>query len=38
MDLTPLVENASLPIAGYVLGFVDRFREEVAGKLRAFGG
>jgi LmbE family N-acetylglucosaminyl deacetylase len=35
MDLTPLVENPSLPVAGYVLGFVDRFREDVAGKLRA---
>jgi hypothetical protein len=37
MDLTPLVENPNLPISGYVLGFVDRFREDVAGKLRTFG-
>jgi len=38
MDLTPLVENPSLPIADYVLGFVDRFREEVAAKFQTFGG
>jgi LmbE family N-acetylglucosaminyl deacetylase len=38
MDLTPLVENPAREIGDYVLGFVDRFREEVAGKLQAFGG
>ena len=30
MDLTPLVENTELDIAEYVLGYIDRFREDVA--------
>ena len=33
MDLTPLVENPEMPIADYVLGFVDRFRADVARRL-----
>jgi LmbE family N-acetylglucosaminyl deacetylase len=33
MDLTPLVEDASLPVADYVLSFVDRFRADVAKRL-----
>jgi LmbE family N-acetylglucosaminyl deacetylase len=33
MDLTPLVDDPSLSIAGYVLGFVDRFRGDVARRL-----
>jgi LmbE family N-acetylglucosaminyl deacetylase len=33
MDLTPLVEDPSLPVAEYVLGFVDRFRADVAKRL-----
>jgi LmbE family N-acetylglucosaminyl deacetylase len=33
MDLTPLVEDPSLPVAGYVLDFVDRFRADVARRL-----
>jgi len=33
MDLTPLVENPGLSIADYVLGFVDRFRADVARRL-----
>src|SRR5437660_1345644 len=33
MDLTPLVEDPALPIAAYVLGFVDRFRADVASRL-----
>ena len=33
MDLTPLVEDPSLPVAEYVLGFVDRFRADVARRL-----
>jgi len=33
MDLTPLIAQPDLPIAEYVLGFVDRFREDVAKKL-----
>jgi LmbE family N-acetylglucosaminyl deacetylase len=36
MDLTPLVEDESLDIAKYVLGFVDRFRADVEKRLRAF--
>jgi len=34
MDLTPLVEDPALSIADYVLGCVDRFREDVARRLR----
>jgi LmbE family N-acetylglucosaminyl deacetylase len=34
MDLTPLVENPSLPAADYVLGFVDKFRADVEKRLR----
>ncbi len=33
MDLTPLVDDPNLPIAGYVLSFVDRFRADVAKRL-----
>ena len=33
MDLTPLVDNPETPIAEYVLGFVDRFRADVARRL-----
>jgi hypothetical protein len=38
MDLTPLVEDPSLDIAGYVLSFVDRFRSDVEKRLKAFVG
>jgi LmbE family N-acetylglucosaminyl deacetylase len=34
MDLTPLVRDASLDIAVYVDGFVERFRAQVRAKLR----
>ena len=34
MDLTPLVENSNLPVADYVLGFVDKFRADVEKRLR----
>jgi LmbE family N-acetylglucosaminyl deacetylase len=34
MDLTPLVEDAETPVADYVLGFVDRFRADVARRLK----
>ena len=34
MDLTPLVTDPGLSIADYVLGFVDRFRADVARRLR----
>jgi hypothetical protein len=33
MDLTPLVDDPTLPIAAYVLAFVDRFRADVARRL-----
>jgi LmbE family N-acetylglucosaminyl deacetylase len=33
MDLTPLIDDPSRDIAGYVLGLVDRFRADVARRL-----
>jgi LmbE family N-acetylglucosaminyl deacetylase len=33
MDLTPLVDDPTLSIADYVLGFVDRFRADVERRL-----
>ena len=33
MDLTPLVDDASLDVGAYVLGLVDRFRADVARRL-----
>jgi len=33
MDLTPLIEDPGMPIAGYVLSLIDRFREDVARRL-----
>ncbi len=35
MDLTPLVKNDTLDIVDYVTGAIDRFRNDVAGKLKA---
>jgi LmbE family N-acetylglucosaminyl deacetylase len=37
MDLTPLVEDPSLPVADYVLDFVDRFRADVEQRLQTLG-
>jgi LmbE family N-acetylglucosaminyl deacetylase len=37
MDLTPLVEDASLPVTDYVLAFVDRFRADVEKRLQTLG-
>jgi len=37
MDLTPLVEDPSLSIADYVLGFIDNFRKDVESRLTALG-
>jgi LmbE family N-acetylglucosaminyl deacetylase len=34
MDLTPLVEDPSPPVADYVLAFIDRFRADVATRLK----
>ena len=36
MDLTPLVRDPALSVSEYVLGFVDRFRQEVAQALERF--
>src|SRR4051812_38354118 len=33
MDLTPLVDNPNLPVAEYVLGFIDRFRSDVEKRI-----
>ena len=33
MDLTPLVQDDTLDVLEYVLGFIDRFRADVAAKL-----
>jgi len=38
MDLTPLVEDPSLDIATYVLGFVDRLRADVEQRVKAWAG
>jgi LmbE family N-acetylglucosaminyl deacetylase len=37
MDLTPLVEDPSLSIAEYVLGFIENFRKDVERRLTALG-
>ena len=34
MDLTPLAHDDSLDVVDHVTGFIDRFRADVAGKLR----
>lgn len=38
MDLTPLIDHPELPVAEYVLGFIDRFRADVETRLRSAGG
>jgi LmbE family N-acetylglucosaminyl deacetylase len=38
MDLTPLVEDPSIDIGGYVLAFVDRFRTDVEKRVKAWAG
>lgn len=35
MDLTPLVDDPQLAVEEYVLGFIDKFRADVAKRLRA---
>jgi len=37
MDLTPLVEDPSLPVADYVLTLIDRFRADVETRLNTLG-
>ena len=34
MDLTPLVTDPTRDIVGYVTGFIEKFREDVSGKLK----
>ena len=36
MDLTPLVDDPELPVADYVLGFIDRFRADVECRMKKF--
>ena len=36
MDLTPVVENDKLDVAEYVLGYIDKFRDDVKGRLDRF--
>jgi LmbE family N-acetylglucosaminyl deacetylase len=38
MDLTPLVDDPELSVAGFVLGHVDRFRADVAKRIAAAQG
>ena len=36
MDLTPLVQDSSLDVADFVLSHVDKFRQDVADKIKKF--
>ena len=38
MDLTPLVLDDALDPLAYTLGYIERLREDVAGRLKRFGG
>ncbi len=33
MDLTPLIDNPKMPVADYVVGFIDRFRADVEKRI-----
>ena len=37
MDLTPLVDDPNLPVADYILGFVDRLRADVEKRMKSAG-
>lgn len=37
MDLTPLIDDPKLPVAGYVLGFVDQLRADIEKRLAKLG-
>ena len=37
LDLTPLLENEKLNPGEYVLGFLDRFRQDVSTRLAKLG-
>ena len=34
MDLTPLIEDDSLDISEYILGYIDRFKQDVCSKIK----
>jgi hypothetical protein len=36
MDLTPLVRDDSRDVLDFVLGHIDKFRRDVADKIRAY--
>ena len=36
MDLTPVVDNDKLDVMDYVVGYIDKFREDVKGRLEKF--
>jgi LmbE family N-acetylglucosaminyl deacetylase len=38
MDLTPLVGDPGLDVEEYVLGFIERFRKDVRGRIQSFNG
>jgi LmbE family N-acetylglucosaminyl deacetylase len=38
MDLTPLVDDPELDVEEYVLGFIERFRKDVRGRIQSFRG
>ncbi len=38
MDLTPLAQDDILDVAGYVLGYLDRFRQDVADTIARYSG
>jgi len=33
MDLTPLIDDPSLPVAGYTLGLIDQLRKDVEQRI-----
>jgi hypothetical protein len=37
MDLTPLIENPNLPVAGYAAGFVDKLKADIENRLAKLG-
>ncbi len=37
MDLTPLIEDDDLDLIDYVMGYVERFAQDVRGRLQAYG-
>lgn len=37
MDLTPLVQDATLSVCDYILGYIDRLRSDVAARLERLG-